>query len=590
MSKKSNSTEPKRLLEVHGEQFFLDGAPFRILSGAMHYFRVIPEYWEDRLSKLKAMGLNTVETYIAWNLHERKKAEFNFDPPYDFTAFVKKAGELGLNVILRPGPYICAEWDFGGLPPWLLADQNMRVRCLHVPFLEALDRWLDALVPKLVDLQTSRGGPVIAMQVENEYGSFGTDKKYLEFVAMGLKQRGIEVPLLTSDGWTDSALQGGSLPGLLRTVNFQKNTYEAFVKLRTYQPGAPLMCMEFWNGWYDHWGKPHHTRPAHEAAAILNEILTYGASVNLYMFHGGTNFGFMNGANDDGQYWPTITSYDYDAPLSECGDPTDKFYAFREVIARHAPIPDVPLPRAVRKKAYEGVRMAQQAPLFDNLKNLSHTTRRTTPETQEKLGQNYGFTLYTTEITGPRGGEELHVQEVRDRAQVFLDGDPIGTLERGRFPDTLPISFDQPKARLDILVENMGRVNFGPALHDPKGITTGVRLGNQFLFHWNIHPLQLDDLTKLKWSDLRHGTGPAFFRADFYLDDPADTFLALPGWTKGVAWINGFNLGRYWERGPQRTLYVPAPLLREGDNEIIIFELHNTDTMALEFRSKPELY
>lgn len=580
----------KRVLKMEGDHFVLDGRPFRILSGSIHYFRVIPQLWEDRLLKLRAMGLNTVDTYIAWNLHEPRKAEFNFDPPHDFLAFIRLAGELGLNVIVRPGPYICAEWDFGGLPSWLLADQNMRVRCLHVPFLEALDRWFDELVPRLAALQTTRGGPIIAMQVENEYGSYGTDRKYLEFVHMGLKQRGIDVPLFTSDGWTDGALQGGTLPAVLKTVNFGKHATNAFIKLRQYQPAGPLVCMEFWNGWYDHWGKPHHTRPAADAAQALDEILSAGASVNFYMFHGGTNFGFMNGANDDGQYWPTITSYDYDAPLSEAGDPTDKFYAFREVIRRHEPIADAPVPRASAKKAYPGLRMVEQATLFDNLDRISHAARRTTPEAMEKLGQAFGFVLYRTEIPGPRSGEELFVQEARDRAQVFLNGNCLGTLERGRMPDSFPVSFDEPRGRLDILVENMGRVNFGPFIHDRKGITDGVRLGMQFLFHWNIYPLPLTDLSRLEWRRVHSGEGPSFFRAAFDVHEAADTFLALPGWTKGAVWINGFNLGRYWERGPQRTLYIPAPLIREGENELIVFELHHTDTIAVEFHSKPELY
>lgn len=583
-------TAPKRVLGIEGDQFVLDGRPLRILSGAMHYFRVVPEYWEDRLLKLRAMGLNTVETYIAWNLHERKKSEFSFDPRHDFTAFIRKAGELGLHVIVRPGPYISAEWDFGGMPAWLLADQNMRVRCLHVLFLEALDRWFDVLVPRLAELQTSRGGPVIAMQVENEYGSFGTDKKYLQFVEMGLRQRGIDVPLFTSDGWTDGALQGGTLPHLLKTINFGKNAADAFLKLRQYQGAGPLMCMEFWNGWYDHWGKPHHTRSAAEAAAALDEILSVGASVNFYMFHGGTNFGFMNGANDDGQYWPTITSYDYDAPLSESGDPTDKFYAFRQVISRHVDIPQAPLPRVSRKTCYPGLRMDQHAPLFDNLDRISAGARRTTPETMERMGQNHGFILYRTDIDGPRSGEELFVQEIRDRAQVYLDGHLLGILERGRMPGSLPVSFDQPRARLDLLVENMGRVNFGPYIQDRKGITEGARLGSQFLFHWQIYCLPLEDLSKLEWKDLTAGAGPAFFRTSFEVGDPTDTFLALPGWTKGVVWINGFNLGRYWDRGPQRTLYVPGPVLKSGENELVIFELHNTETMAVEFRSKAELY
>lgn len=581
---------PKKGLEIRDDGFRLNGQPFRILSGAMHYFRVLPELWEDRLLKLRAMGLNTVETYIAWNLHERKAADYDFSGPRDFSAFVQLAAKLGLHVILRPGPYICAEWDFGGLPSWLLKDENMRVRCLHLPFLEAVDRWFDALVPRIVPLLATRGGPVIACQVENEYGSYGTDRKYMQFVEMALRQRGIDVPMFTSDGPSDIHLEAGSIPGVLRTVNFGSRVAESLARLRSHQLRGPLMVAEFWCGWFDHWGDAHHVRNPTETANTLDEILAAGASVNFYMFHGGTNFGFLNGANCDDTFQPTVTSYDYDAPLSESGDPTEKYFLFQSIIRRHTGGPELRAPRPSPKKAYAGRRMPEIAPLFENLDKVSAPARRTMPECMEKLGQSHGFILYRTEIHGPRPAEKLFIDEPHDRALVYLDGQLIAIVERGQAAAGIEVAVPGERARLDILVENMGRVNFGPQIHDRKGITNGVRLGRQFLFHWSIWPLPLEQLDRLDWQPLSTAAAPCFFRAQFNIHGaPADTFLALPGWTKGVAWINGFNIGRYWNRGPQKTLYVPAPLLREGANELIVLELHGSETHAFEFHARPEL-
>lgn len=575
---------------VSGDQFLLDGQPFRILSGAMHYFRIHPAQWADRLAKLRAMGLNTVETYVAWNLHEPRPGEFCFDGGLDLPAYVRQAADAGLRVLVRPGPYICSEWDFGGMPAWLLADPGMRLRCDHPSFLDAADRFLGELLPRLAPLQITQGGPILAMQVENEYGSYGNDKAYLAHLGATTRACGIDVLLFTSDGPSDEMLQYGTLPHLLKTVNFGSGAPNAFAKLRDYQPDGPLACMEFWNGWFDHWGEEHHARAPEDAAAALDEILATGASVNLYMAHGGTNFGFMNGANcHGGHYLPTVTSYDYDAVLSECGDPTPKFFAFRDVIAKHTPLPDLAIPEPTPKLALGPVAMTESVRLFDSLPALASPVERATPEPMEMLGQSYGFILYHTTVTGPRGEAPLTLRHLHDRAQVFVDGQPLGVLERERPDNTLSLAVPPEGATLDILVENMGRVNYGPDLLDRKGITEGVQLGQQYLHGWTIWPLPLDDLSALAFAPAQSPDGPAFHRGTFAVAEPADTFLALPGWTKGVCWLNGFNLGRYWSRGPQVTLYVPAPLLHRGDNELVVLELHSAGPRTVEFRDTPQL-
>jgi beta-galactosidase len=574
------------VFEVSGHNFLYDGKPIRILSGAIHYFRVVPQYWRDRLLKLKACGFNAVETYVAWNIHEPKPDQFNFQGIADLEKFIKTAVDLGLFVIIRPGPYICSEWEFGGLTSWLLADPALRLRCDYEPYLKRVDRFFDVLIPKLVPYLCTNGGPIIAMQVENEYGSYGNDKKYLEYLKEGLLRRGVDVLLFTSDGPSDEMLQGGTLPGLLKTVNFGTKPQEAFAKLGEYQADKPLMCMEYWNGWFDHWGEEHGTRDGQDVADVLEQMLAQGASVNFYMFHGGTNFGFYNGANYYERYTPTVTSYDYDAPLSESGDLTDKYFKVRDVLAKYVKVDETLLPEPISKKAYGKLELTSRASLFDSLDLISRPVESAYPEPMENLGQDYGFILYRNQITGPRQENKLFIQDLHDRAWVYQDGELKGILMRDEAELTLTV----PKggSQLDILVENMGRINYGPYMLDRKGITEGVRLGQQFLFDWIIYPLPLENLSNLKWGQPVRTT-PAFFRGSFQIDECQDTFLSLPGWSKGVVFINGFNLGRYWEIGPAKTLYVPAPILHEGENELVVFELEGLKEPIVEFLDQPIL-
>ncbi|MFI6292061.1 beta-galactosidase family protein [Nonomuraea sp. NPDC050790] len=558
----------------------------KVLSGAMHYFRTLPEQWPDRLGKLRAMGVDTVETYVPWNLHEPRPGHFDFTGLADMEGFFLAAGRAGLKVIVRPGPYICAEWENGGLPAWLPGPY----RCHDPRFLEPVDRFFDELVPRIAAHQVTRGGNVVMVQVENEYGSYGADPVYLRHLADGLVRRGIDVPLFTSDGATDLMLTGGTLPGILATANFGSGAAEQFEVLARHRPDDEPFCMEFWNGWFDHYGEPHHTRDPQDAAKALEEILERG-SVNFYMAVGGTSFGFWSGANEaDGAYQPTVTSYDYDAPISESGALTPKFWAYREVLGRYADLP--PVPESVRETLpARRVELGERLALLDCLDVLSTgTVRSAATRTFEELGQDYGLAVYRTRVPGPRGGApKVRVRGLRDRANVLVDGVVAGVLERGG-DGGVELGTPAEGAELTLVVEAMGRVNYGPLVGERKGVLDGVLHDRQYLFGWEIDPVPLSDVSALPWGRAGAAEGPAFYRGTLQVERPADGFLALPGWVKGHVWVNGFHLGRYWDKGPQVTLYVPWPLLREGANEIVVLEMDGApqDTVA-ELRPEPEL-
>ncbi|MBM7583480.1 beta-galactosidase [Bacillus pakistanensis] len=577
-----------RNLKVQDGELWLGEKPIQLISGAIHYFRMVPEQWKDRLEKLKACGFNCVEFYIPWNLHEPVSGEYHFEGIANVERFIQLADELGLLVIVRPSPYICAEWEFGGLPSWLLKDENIRLRSSDQSFLKYVDRYLKVILNVLKPYQSTNGGPIIAMQIENEYGSYGTDQEYLKHLRDVMIDNGIDVLLFTSDGPTDAMLQGGTMDGTLATLNFGSKSDEAFKKLEEFHPNSPKICMEYWNGWFDHWGEEHHTRDHKDAADTFKHMLETGVSVNFYMFYGGTNFGFYNGANFGEFYQPTITSYDYDAPLTEAGDYTEKYHAIREIIANHTKIELPTLPKESTKKSYGEVELKQSVSLFNALPDLTRAIHSPDPLPMEKVDQDYGFILYRKFLKGPREKMVLQLQEVRDRALIFLNNDYQGVIDRWE-DSTVEFSVPKEGVLLDILVENMGRINYGPKLKDPKGITEGIRHGRQFLHHWDIYPLPLDNLTALSFTKDQSHHGPAFYKGEFQVDEPHDTFLALPGWKKGVVYINGFNVGRYWEKGPQETLYVPAPLLEKGTNELKIFELHESKGKLVHFVDQPNL-
>lgn len=577
-------------LTTTSDGFLLHGEPFRIVSGAMHYFRIHPGQWADRLRKARLMGLNTVETYVPWNLHQPDPdGPLVLDGILDLPRYLSLARAEGLHVLLRPGPFICGEWDGGGLPSWLTTDPGIRLRSSDPRFTDAVDRYLDLLLPPLLPHMAAAGGPVIAVQVENEYGAYGDDTAYLKHLHQSLRSRGIEELLFTCEQTDPEHLAAGSLPGTLVTGTFGSKVDQNLTRLRAHQPEGPLMCAEFWIGWFDHWGEPHHVRDAADAAADLDRLLSAGASVNIYMFHGGTNFGFTNGANHDHAYAPIVTSYDYDAPLTESGDPGPKYHAFREVIARHAPVPDEPAPAPSRKLAPTVVELDRQAPLLPHAARQAERPVRTeSPLTLDELGLRSGYALYRTTVPAAGDGVLHFAGGVGDRAQVFLDGAPVGVLERERHDETLPVRVPRAGATLDVLVENMGGVNYGPRIGAPKGLLGDVTFDGAALHGWDCVPLPLNDLSGLTF-EAGTAAGPAFHHGTFEVTEPADTFLSLPGWTKGQAWINGFHLGRYWNRGPQRTLYIPAPVLCPGSNDLVLLELHATTSPRAHLTDTPDL-
>lgn len=585
------------ILTMDNGQFWMDGKPYRILSGAMHYFRIVPQYWEDRLRKLKACGFNTVETYTCWNLHERKEGQFDFRGILDIQRYLQTAQALGLNVILRPGPYICAEWDFGGLPSWLLSYPQMGIRCSDALFLEKVRAYFRELCSRIRPYLCTNGGNIIMVQVENEYGSYGNDQQYLLELEKLYRENGVDCLLFTSDGTRDWMLSGGTLPHLLATANFGSDPQAHFRALREYRQQEPLMCGEFWSGWFDHWYEQHHTRTPENIASDVEALMDCGASFNLYMFHGGTNFGFTNGANHTGtEYQPTVTSYDYCAPLSECGDMTPAYYRIREIIRRRTGL-DSPVPEVhnLPKAAYGTLTLTESAFLLDQVQWLAPPVHSPQAKTMEQLGQDFGYLLYSTTLRGPFAPLELDLGRIHDRAIVFMDGKRVGLQERSRIHDRIVLSLQAGEtARLDILVENMGRVNYGSKLLDTKGLPDGIRLGQQFHFGWDMYCLTMEDLSGLLWQEgsVPASAGmPVFLRGCLHIDGtPADTFVGLEGFTKGFCMVNGFHLGRFFNSaGPQKTLYLPAPLLHSGENEIIIFESDRFDQPRVTFAAAPDL-
>jgi len=582
------------ILTYDKKNFLMDGEPYRIISGAIHYFRIHPDYWEDRLTKLKACGFNTVETYTCWNLHERQEGVFDFSGLLEIERFISIAESLGLNVIVRPGPYICSEWEFGGLPSWLLRYPQMGLRCCDPLYLEKVTPYYRELLSRIRPHLSTNGGGVIMMQVENEYGSYGDDSEYIRKVASIYRENGIDCLLFTSDGTTLWMLSGGTVPELLSVANFGSNVKKRASELRAFRPDQPFMCGEFWCGWFDHWYEAHHTRTSDDISSLLGDFFEVDGSFNFYMFHGGTNFSFWNGANHTGsEYQPTITSYDYCAPLSEAGDMTDTYFAIRDVIEKSTgkKAPDLPV-KNLPKAAYGELMLSECAPLFENLSRISSPIHTAYPQTMEQLCQDFGYIVYSTELRGPFEPLELILTHLHDRAHIFLNGKLVGLRERTRRHDSVKIGLSYGEsARLDILVENMGRVNYGPKLFDQKGIVGGIRLGQRFHFGWDHYRLPMDDLSSLVWKKAEAACVPSFYRGFLNIEGkPADTFIRLDGFEKGFVTVNGFNIGRYYNSaGPQRTMYIPAPLLREGENEIIVFESDRCDSPRVTFVDTPEL-
>jgi beta-galactosidase len=562
-------TQLRRAVQIKGPQLRLSRR-LQIISGEMLYPRIPREYWRDRMKKARAMGLNTVSTYVFWDLHEPERGKYDFTGQNDVVTFIRTAQEEGLYVLLRPGPYVCSEWDLGGLPSWLLASPNIVLRSTDAQFMEPVQEYLKRLGQELVPLLATHGGPIIGVQVENEYGSFGKDTAYMQKVRDAIVAAGFgEVPLFTADG--PGQLPFGTLADVPAAVNFGPGDAEhAFAILVKFRPDGLRMNQEYWAGWFDQWGKPHHKTNFEREARELDWMLSQGYSVNLYMFHGGTTFGFMNGANWDGGYRPQTTSYDYDSALDESGVPSAKFTVFRDAIAKHRAGEQFPaLPAETPRIEIPEFGLNESSLLWSN---IGIAVESPTPKPMESLGQSYGYILYSTKIQGP-STEDLALKELRDYAEIFVDSKPVGTLDRRLNQDHLRLELSAGAHLLGILMENSGRINYGPRLRDDrKGITQSVTLGSANLKGWEIYCLPMDNIAAVRFMRGKQD-GPAFYRGSFELQQVGDTFLDTRNLGKGAVWVNGHNLGRYWNIGPQQTLYLPGAWLKTGRNEIIVFDL-----------------
>ncbi|MFF8188246.1 beta-galactosidase family protein [Microbacterium sp. NPDC016588] len=556
--------------------FLLDGEPFQVISGTLHYFRIHPEHWADRIRTAKAMGLNTIETYVAWNAHEPVRGEWDATGWNDLGRFLDLVAAEGLHAIVRPGPYICAEWHNGGLPVWLTSTPGIGLRRSEPQYLAAVTEYLERVYETVVPRQIDRGGNVVLVQIENEYGAYGSDKDYLRELVRVTRDAGITVPLTTVDQPMPWMLENGSLPGLHLTGSFGSRSEERLATLREHQPTGPLMCSEFWDGWFDWWGSIHHTTDPAASAHDLDVLLAAGASVNIYMVHGGTNFGTTNGANDKGRFDPIVTSYDYDAPIDEAGHPTAKFHAFREVIAKYAPVPD--LEPATRPDA-----PVFEVPLSGEGEWMPASTGSVSddPATFEELGHLGPLVRYDVDLPG-NAPAVLAFGEVRDLAWVHVDGTFVGRLSRTLHERALAIPAG---SRLTVLVEDQGRVNYGHRLGEEKGLIGGATLDGAPLTDWTATPIDLAAAAGAGAGTL----GRALLRGTFEIDAAADLFLDTSAWGKGFALVNGFFLGRYWRNVPQETLYVPAPVLRTGANEIVVLELEQALAPVARFVAQPSL-
>uniref|UniRef100_H3C259 Beta-galactosidase n=1 Tax=Tetraodon nigroviridis TaxID=99883 RepID=H3C259_TETNG len=596
--------------------FRKDGEKFRYISGSIHYSRIPRVYWKDRLMKMYLAGLNAIQLYIPWNYHEESPGLYNFSGNRDLEYFLQLTNDIGLLAILRPGPYICAEWDMqqGGLPAWLLQKKDIVLRSSDPDYISAVDKWMGKILPMMKPYLYQNGGPIVTVQVENEYGSyFACDYNYMRHLTKLFRSHlGDKVVLFTTDGATTGYLKCGSIQGLYATVDFGpgSNITAAFEVQRHAEPSGPLVNSEFYTGWLDHWGSPHSVVSSVAVAKALNEILAVDANVNMYMFIGGTNFGYWNGAN--APYVPQPTSYDYDAPLTEAGDLTEKYFAIRDVIKMYRKIPEGPIPPTTPKYAYGPVVMKRLQTIFEALEILAFSgpVKSTYPKTFLELNQVFGYVLYRTSLpvdcstptplSSPLNG-------VHDRAYVSIDGVPVGILERNH-RITINVT-GKVGSQLDILVENMGRVNYGKGINDFKGLVTNLTLGSNTLSGWTMFSLSIDEavsqglLVQTEATEAPRPTTfsvPTFYQGSFIIpggipDLPQDTYIRLPKWRKGQIWINGFNVGRYWPaRGPQVTLFVPANILSTAvPNNVTVLELEgapcSSGSCYVEFTASPVL-
>ena len=568
---------------IGATDFLLNDAPLQIRCGELHFARVPRPYWRHRLQMIRAMGFNAVCAYLFWNFHEPRPGEFRWDAAADAAEFCRLAQEENLWVVLRPGPYVCAEWDGGGLPAWLLKRPDIQLRTRDEKFIGPSRRWLNEVGRVLGPLQITRGGPILMVQVENEYGSFGTDTEYMGALRQATLDAGFEVPLFACNPPGD--LKNGWRDDLFQLVNFGSDPQSGFASLRQLQPNGPLMCGEFYPGWFDTWGAPHHLGNAPRYLEDLKYMLEVGGSFSMYMAHGGTSFGLWPGA--DRPFKPDTSSYDYDAPISEAGHARESFALSRELMRKYLR-PGETLPAAPPENPLIEVpqfELRQSARVFDNLPSPIEDS---TPRHMEAYDQFQGCIVYRTTL--PAGAQTaLQVLAAHDFAWVHLDGEPLGVMDRRSRRYSVPIPARERAMTLDILVETMGHVNFGQEVHDRKGLH-GVTIEGVTLADWQIFPLPLDatQLENLQWRD-EPGRGANFWRGSFEIERAADTFFDLTNWGKGVVWVNGICLSRFWNIGPTQSAYVPAPYLRDGRNEVVILDLLGPTAPTLRGMSEPIL-
>jgi len=586
------SQQAKHTFKLGETDFLLDEKPFQIISGELHYPRVPKEAWRARMKMAKAMGLNTIGTYVFWNLHEPQKGKFDFSGNNNIAEFVKIAQQEGLWVILRPSPYVCAEWEFGGYPYWLQNEKGLVVRSTEKQYLDEYKKYIIEVGKQLAPLQINHGGNIIMVQVENEYGSYAADKNYLDINRKMFIEAGFDGLLYTCDPAAD--VRDGHLDGLLPAVNGIDNPAKIRQLVNENHNGkGPYFIAEWYPAWFDWWGTPHHTVPAAQYTKKLDSVLAAGISINMYMFHGGTTRDFMNGANykDISPYEPQTSSYDYDAPLNEAGNATEKFRAFRSVIEKHLPAGQSlpPIPAAKPSIAIAPFKLESKVTLFNA---LPKAVKNSTPLTFEDLSQDYGYVLYRTTIKGGKKGE-LQIKQLRDYALIFINQKRAGILDRRLNQNTLALTLPKGEVQLDIFVENMGRVNFGKyLLENKKGITEQVTFDGTEVKNWLMYGFPFNNIagyTAKAAPSKQSGNGPTLQKGSFQISTVADTYLDMTDWGKGVVWVNGHNLGKYWAIGPQQTLYVPQEWLKKGKNDIAVLELIKPDQNILKAIDQPIL-
>ena len=585
------NAQPQHSFALGDSVFLLDKRPFQMICGEMHYSRIPREAWRQRMKMAKAMGLNTIGTYVFWNVQEPERGKFDFSGNSDIAAFVKTAQQEGLWVVLRPSPYVCAEWEFGGYPYWLQNEDGLVVRSKEKKYLNEYEHYMMALGKQLAPLQVNHGGNILMIQVENEYGSYGDNKQYLEINRKIFREAGFDGLLFTGDQANDIAK--GCLPGVLPAINGVDNPQKIRQLVDKYNNGkGPYYVSEWYPAWFDWWGTSHHVVPPEKYAEQLDRMLSAGISVNMYMFHGGTTRGFMNGANYNNKdpYEPQTSSYDYDAPLDEAGNATPKFMAFRSVIQKHLlpgeTLPDVPAAKPV--VSIDDIEFTESTSIFNILSTPKKSQRLLT---FEDLHQAYGFVLYRTRLNGGVKGK-LVLNGLRDYALVFINGRRACILDRRLGDSSIMVEMPKGRVTLDILVENLGRINFGPfLLKNKKGITQKVIFNNQDLENWQMFSLPFNDINAIKRSTVvnRNAEAPVIRRGNFNLTRIGDAYLDMSKWGKGVVWVNGYNLGRYWNIGPQQTLYVPGEWLKPGNNEVVVLELIKPQQEILRSIEKPSL-